>query len=331
MRESKRAGMLVCWAAAALLMPGILHPGAAAGFDCSLYRIFAAVESAEEMVHRLVEHGRQAEFVGTQETTVFLPQRQSSRQRVIQKEGRRKVTYLSPPNLKGKEIVVDGPRILFDGAGTAAPEIGLGGDLKELSLKRLGTAQIAGRKAYIVEVCPANRTGASRKVWIDVQQWVPLCWEYRDASGDLVSKTVYTTIQFGGSVPRIVPPQAFSRSPAQLPAQMSLAEAEKLAGFPVHVPGYLPKGYHRQAVSVISLGKGKRTAYSVNLVFSNGLDLVTLWQAPAGLIQNAPKPGKPRVSAYGQWVWVKGGYHYTLSATPPLPKAEMQKVVDSVE
>ncbi|HHX41144.1 MAG TPA: hypothetical protein GX715_14380 [Armatimonadetes bacterium] len=329
-----RVRMRACvraWGGIALLMLGPLLPCAAVEFGFPMFRVVGAVESAEVIVRRLVELGRQAEFVGTQETTLFLPKRQSSRQRVIQRDGRRKVVYLSPPQLKGKEILVDGSRILFDdGTGTAAPDIGLGGELAELSMKHLGTAQVAGRKTHIVEIRPPSRANASRKVWIDAQEWVPLCWEERDAEGNLVSKTRYITIRFGGGVPRIAPPAAASRSVAPPSVQMTPAEAEKMAGFPVREPRYLPKGYHRQAVSVISLSKGHRGAYSINLVYSNGLDLITLWQTPAALIQNAPRPGKPRVSAFGQWVWVRGGYHYTLSATPPLPKAEMHKVIESI-
>lgn len=282
--------------------------------------------SADALIQRLVELGRRVGFVGYEETSVFRPVRYSSRQKIVQKDGARRVLYLHPPGLRGKEIYIEGPLVIFNDGGTVAPDIPLGKDLRRLRKEALGTDRVAGRRTFVVEVRP-DRSGASRRIWIDAEKWVPLRWEDRNSAGELLSKTTYTSIEFSEDLPRVVPPV---RPPAPRTVQLSLEEAEKLAGFRASLPEYVPPGYRRQVVTVTALGDERRPVYSISLRFSNGLDIITLSQAPVRAIEDAPRPGPPRVSPFGQLVWVRGGFHYVLGAPASLSHEEALKMADSV-
>jgi len=294
-------------------------------------RIAAQALDPNTLVERLVEAGGHTEFSGVQETIIYKPQYQTSRQKVFQKAGRRRVLYTSPKALRGKVVGSDGARALLPGGVMDLPDIGLGGDIERLLKQGLGTERVAGRTAFVVEVRPQSRAGGSLRIWIDAHKWVPLRWENRDASGALVSKTAYTSIQFNTPIPdsQVIPRSFGSRSAPISPLPLAIEDAERMVGFRVRVPGYLPRGYRRQAVTVSTFGQGGRCAHRVTLSYSNGLGLVTLAQAPARAIGKAPRSGRLVWSAPGL-VWVQGGIHFVLCATPSLTREEMKRIAGSV-
>ncbi len=326
MMRSRRAVVLRTLALVSFLLLPPATPAASAPAGL-LVALTAGGVDPEVLIQRLVELGREADFVGYEQTTVFRPVRYSSRQKVTQKDGARRILYLYPPGLKGKEIYIEGPLVIFDDQATVAPGIPLGKDLRQLRKQALPNDRVAGRPTSVVEVRPA-RSGDSRRIWIDAEKWVPLRWEDRNRAGALLSRTTYTSIEFSSDLPPIPPP---APAPKALPQQMSLKEAEKLAGFRASIPTYLPRGYRRQVVTVTTIGKGQRLAHSISMRFSNGLDILTLFQAPARAIEDAPRPGQFRVSSFGQLVWVRGDLHYVLEAPASLSRDELMKIARSVK
>ena len=67
------------------------------------------------------------------------------------------------------------------------------------------------------------------------------------------------------------------------------------------------------------------------MLYTNGLDLITLAQAPVRAIENAPRPGPPQTSSFGQLVWVRGDFHFVLGGPPTLSGDELRKVAASVK
>lgn len=318
----------LCVALALLSAMLLLAPAAHAHFFVSrlLWRTGDQEPTPDLLLRRLLQVGRNVEFSGSQETVVYKPRKHNSRQLVEQKAGRHRIYYLFPPALRGKEVISDGSHTFSAGGGAAVPDIGLGNDLERLVKRSLGVQQVIGRRAYVIELRPEGRGGGSRRVWIDAEKWVPLRWEDRDAAGALVSATSFTSIQFSG-VPEVAAP---TRSIDPPPVQTSPREAPRLAGFRVAAPSYLPRGFERRAVTLSPIGHGRQATHRVTTVYSNGLGVITLVQAPAGAIRNAPRPGKVEVSAAGQLVWVRDGFHFVLDATPPLAPGELRRIAGSV-
>jgi hypothetical protein len=96
----------------------------------------------------------------------------------------------------------------------------------------------------------------------------------------------------------------------------------------VQQPQYLPKGYRFKLASVTTIGEGERAVHGSTSIFTNDLGIIDLRQVPAHAIASA-KPGPPRETPLGL-VWVRDGFHFVLSATPPLSRAEMAKIAASV-
>ncbi|MBI3945297.1 MAG: hypothetical protein HY321_05225 [Armatimonadetes bacterium] len=331
MRTRRGAGLLGILLTMSLLAAG--GEGHAA-IDLSLLfeHVAGRVPSPEAIIQHLVDRGREAEFTGEQETTLFGPPFRVSRQEVVQKSGRRRLTYLSPPELKGKQVYSEGRRSLLSG-GVDVPDIGLGEDLGSLVKSVRGTDEIAGRLAYVIEVRAPSRGGASRRIWVDADHWVPLRWEDRDASGDLVSKTTYTRIRFGRDVPNVVPPRAFTGRSHELELRsaggISLEEVARQVRFRVRKPEHLPTGYRYHTATIKTMGTGRRAVNAVTTTYTNDLGVITLSQAPARAIRGAPKPGARRQTSIGT-VWVEDDFHFVLAATPPLPREEMERIAASV-
>lgn len=315
-----------------LVWPAVRQPAVSAiDLDTMLGTLLGHTPAPDSIIERLVSRGNHTEFVGTQKTILYRPRLRSSIQKVTQKAGRRRILFLAPASVRGKVVYNDGALTFAGNGGTTAPDIGIDNDLRRLVKQGLGKDHVAGRPAYIVELRPRGRNSGSRRVWVDAAEWVPLRWEDRDSHGTLVSKSFFTSIQFHSAIPDTVlqPPAALMARARELPVALSMAGAEKLAGFNVVMPGYIPKGFHRRAVMVTSFGRGSKVAQRVTLSFSNGLSILTLVQAPVHAIKSAPRPGKVCWSPPGL-VWVRGHYHFVLTATPPLSRAEMLRIADSV-
>lgn len=332
--KSRRGTTLV----AGILLLGFLMaaPAGTSAEGSHFLRLLLAF-SADEMptpetvLQRLLEKARRADFVGEQETTLFRPRHQVSRQEVVQKGGRRRITYLSPPELKGKEIYSEGGRSLFTD-GMVVPDIGLGEGIGALAKEVRGTEEVAGRLAFIIELRASAEGGPSRRIWVDAKEWVPLRWEDRDAAGNLVSKTTYTRIRFGRGVPDVVPPklpESHSRGLETRPAESSLEEVARQVGFRVWKPQYLPPGYRYHTATIKTIGSGKQAVQAVTTTYTNDLVVITLSQVPVRAIRDAPKPGPPRQTPIGM-VWVQQGFHFVLVATPPLSEEELKRIATSV-
>ncbi len=152
-----QSGRTVLLLTLALVSLALSRAVPAAALDATFLVVAAAGGvDPDALIQRLVELGRAADFVGFEETTVYRPVRYSSRQKVTQKDGARRILYLYPPGLKGKEIYIEGPLIIFDDQGTVAPGIPLGKDLRRLRKQALSNDRVAGRLTYVVEVRPAT-------------------------------------------------------------------------------------------------------------------------------------------------------------------------------
>ncbi len=324
MKPGPRLSLLLTLMLGATLSPAA--PPVRAGMDLGALLAGVSGPNANEVIRRLVENSTSAEFTGMQITAIYRPQRRASRQQVTQKGGRRRITYVEPPALKGKVIDVDGSHLFSAGGETAAPD-GLGNDLSRLEKSMLGTERVAGRAAYVIEVRPGGNGGA-RRIWVDVEEWVPLRWQDRDARGTLVSESAYVTIEFARVSRELPTPRSLDGS-RDTPVVFSREDAEREVGFRILIPSYLPKGYRSKAITVNSIGAGKNSVLHATQQFSNDLALLTLSQAPARALTDAPRPGRYQWSA-NALTWVRGGFYFVMIPPPSLTRQEVEKVAGSV-
>ncbi|WP_269848343.1 LolA family protein [Methanosarcina horonobensis] len=128
----------------------------------------------------------------------------------------------------------------------------------DTNVSLLGTEEVEGRKAYLLEAIP-KKTGEqtpeySMKVWIDKETWMFLGYEMYDSnesSKTLISKVeirdlkVNTGIpdsEFMFKIPEGATIKTMDLEEIELPEELSLKEAEERVGFEILIPEYLPEG-----------------------------------------------------------------------------------------
>ncbi len=215
-----------------------------------------------------------------------------------------RLEYLSPEALAGRLIVDNGtvawhyePRLnmAFEG-----PPLGgqfQGRDLTVLlrnyRLTALGVEDVIGREAYGIALDPIN-PGVRRELWVDRSTGMVLRSEERDPSRGVVLSAYFARISFSLNLP-----EAYFQF--RLPAgarvfkmfttdggSMSPAALQARVRFPVLIPPVLPEGYTFRGGALSHFG----SLESVYLRYTNGGNLISFFEAPAGSI-GWPASGQP--------------------------------------
>jgi outer membrane lipoprotein-sorting protein len=221
-----------------------------------------------------------------------------------------RLEYLSPETLAGRLIVDNGtvtwhyePRLnmAFEGPplGGQFQNRDLTVLLRNYRVSALGVEDVIGRQAYVIALDPINQ-GVRRQVWVDRSTGVVLRSEERDPSRGVMLSAYFARVSFSLNLPeasfqfrqpagarvfKMFTTGAGSMSPAALQARVR---------FPVLIPPVLPEGYTFRGGALSRFG----SLESVHLRYSNGGNLISFFEAPAGSI------GWPRA---GQPVTVDGG------------------------
>ncbi len=250
-----------------------------------------------------------------------------------------RLEYLSPENLAGRVIVDNGtvtwhyePRLNMVFEGPTLEGSTLSRDLTMLlrnyRVKALGVEDVIGRQAYVVVLDPI-KPGVQRQLWIDRATGTVLRSEERDPTRGVVLSTYFSRISFslnlpdayfqfrapaGARVLKMFTTEAGSMSPAVLQARVR---------FPVLIPPVLPEGYTFRGGALSRFG----SLESVVLRYSNGGNLISFFEAPAGSIgwpsagQAIQVEGQPaRLVDLGYLrvlIWEQRGLRVTAVGTVP--------------
>ncbi len=207
-----------------------------------------------------------------------------------------RLEYLSPENLAGRVIVDNGtvtwhyePRVnmVFEGptleGGTLSRYLTM--LLRNYRVTALGVEDVIGRQAYVIALDPI-KTGVQRQLWVDRATGTVLRMEERDPTRGVVLSTYFSRISFSLNLPhayfqfrapagarlfKMFTTEAGSMSPAVLQARVR---------FPVLIPPVLPEGYTFRGGALNRFG----SLESVFLRYSNGGNLISFFEAPAGSI-----------------------------------------------
>jgi outer membrane lipoprotein-sorting protein len=250
-----------------------------------------------------------------------------------------RLEYLSPENLAGRVIVDNGtvtwhyePRLnmVFEGpsleGGTLSRDLTM--LLRNHRVKALGVEDVIGRQAYVIVLDPI-KPGVQRQLWVDRATGTVLRSEERDPTRGVVLSTYFSRISFSLNLPdayfqfrapagarvfKMFTTEAGSMSPAVLQARVR---------FPVLIPPVLPEGYTFRGGALSRFG----SLESVFLRYSNGGNLISFFEAPAGSIgwptagQAIQVEGQPaRLVDLGYFrvlIWEQRGLRVTAVATVP--------------
>jgi len=207
-----------------------------------------------------------------------------------------RLEYLSPDDVAGRLIVDDGhiawhyePRMnmAFEGPTMEGrlPSEDLALLHRNYHVSALGADEVLGRPAYVLALAP-DGPGATRELWVDRATGTVLRTEERDPSRGLLLTTYFSRISFSLNLPvayfQFRPPagarvfQMFTTSGESMPP----AALQRQARLDVLVPPVLPEGYVFRGGTVSRFG----SLTSVHLRYSDGDNLLSLFEAPAGSI-----------------------------------------------
>ena len=188
-----------------------------------------------------------------------------------------------------------------------------------MNLHYEGTTTVAGRSVYVVQIRDP-RGQLLKRVWADTARGAELAAERYDSRGNIKFSSFFTEVNFSPTFPA----GAFDfQTPAgvqveQAPAprkRMTMADAERAAGFAGVVPSYLPPGYSFDSDAVsVTQRQGRAVLW---LTFSNGVDSFSLFESgiPADMPRHVPR----KVA-----VWTKGTYVFALVGR--LPDDEVNRI-----
>ncbi len=250
-----------------------------------------------------------------------------------------RLEYLSPEDLAGRLIVDNGavtwhyePRLNMAFEGPTLEGGVLSRDLTMLlrnyRVTALGVEDVIGRQAYVIALDPI-KSGVRRQLWVDRATGTVLRSEERDPSRGVILSTYFSRISFSLNQPeayfqfrmpagarlfKMFATEAGSMSPAALQARVR---------FPVLIPPVLPEGYTFRGGALSRFG----SLESVYLRYSNGGNLISFFEAPAGSIgwpsagQRTTVEGRPaRLVDLGYFrvlIWEQRGLRVTAVGTAP--------------
>ena len=301
-----------------------------------------ASESPLEMLRKSIAARTSISFTGVRAVVVFEDGNRvrGVTQRVYsQAPDRMRIEFLSPDNERGKLSVING-NVRWDydpatgravRAETQSPTETVSRRLQELSriaertsVQYAGHDTVAGRPTHVIKVFTVEGI-TLRKSWLDTRTFLNLKTQRFDAQERVRSSAYFTEISysptFASGLFDFRPPRGCTIVETSGPSEpVSLAEAERQAGFSAVIPGYLPPGFslRRDSICVIEV-EGHRTLW---LPFSDGVETFSLFQRRAGGSSSDIRRRGPSVS------WTAGDFVFTLMG--PLPRAEMSKIKASV-
>jgi outer membrane lipoprotein-sorting protein len=185
----------------------------------------------------------------------------------------RDVVYKRPARAEGGEIL--------------SPEQ-LQRAITSYAIQVVPSGPIAGRRSRALEFAP-RLTGSRprRVVWVDAETALILRTEVYGTNNRLAWLSVFEELEYrptfdAASFSRPGPPDVTVVDADAEPC-LEPAEAERLAGLPLALPAYLPKGFSRQCIRA----RRQRDYGEIQVVFGDGLSLLSLFEStsfrePAG-------------------------------------------------
>ena len=293
----------------------------------------AAWSSPEKHLFRLMGAGRRATYEGVQSIEMrFRGRHSKGTARVKQMQRCTRTEILGPDRMKGTVILErDGSQLVRrPGAATwqprhePSPMQNPRKILHNYSVQLAGSGTIAGREAGILEIRMRPVGKLMRKLWVDQRTGVVLRTEVYNWSGQLVSETEFSEIDYSPALDAQefkAPPPSDIRPRAQ-GAPPEGADAPKPSFLP---PGYEIVGTPRWVTS--------RVGKAMHLRYSDGLIPISVFVRrlnPGEPTPGARKPFPAMDQPFSSVIhYVKGDYRVTIIGDRD--PDELRKIAESVE
>lgn len=305
----------------------------------------SAAPDGPTVMKRMLAAEGSTSYVARQATSISRRHKFTSEQ-IIYKAGNRgmRIEFTSPPML-ARELMIDDGKNMYHYMPQKKTMQVFPSRLREmqsrgrsssrdfmhgiLSAKVVGRDTVAGRNAYIVEICPARRpSGAKRKFWIDAEKWVKLRTEEIAPDGSVTAKSYFTKITFVASIPRskfaFTPPAGTKIERIDTHRRMSLKAAGNAAGFTVLKPSYVPPGFKLLGANVMPFRGGKVVVQR----YCDGINSFSLFESTVGG-KHQGFAGKPVGSAEEIYSWKIGDINLTIVGR--ISRGTIRRIADSVK
>lgn len=200
-------------------------------------------------------------------------------------DGRYRIEYLAPQNLRGTVLVSDGKkrwRIVkgkafweFDVEGLTPERLGLLS--KNYRLTFLKETTLLGRKVWQIAVEPKIEGKLHHKFWLDAENGIALKAEVADEKGSPIAFMSVTELKFLN--PKEIPNDFFSvpakGAVAKSPAQLTKTQAQRI--WEIRLPENLPFGFALERIEEIMLPKDFPALHAV---YTDGLTKISLFVLP---------------------------------------------------
>jgi negative regulator of sigma E activity len=225
---------------------------------------------------------------------------------------KQRVEYLAPPVNKGDIQLDDGVHIwryhhsengVVQTPSTTHHAFSSAKFNQKYTVKLLGSASIASRRAWIIAIAAKGSSKYLRKYWIDKSTHLRLRAEYYDANGKRTETTQLSSIHFG-SIPasRFVwktPKGATVNYAGELYSH--LRRAQQQASW-LRVPRWLPAGYGFESAVV------NKTNNESWLRYSNGSRRFSIFEQ-----RTKDKKSTSLQKVGGGWFWATGEMRYLIA------------------
>ncbi len=213
-------------------------------------------------------------------------------------DGRYRIEYLSPKNLRGTVLISDGKKRWRIVKGKAM----WGLEVDELTPERLdllsknyrltvlGSTAVLGRKAWQVAISPKVKGKPHHKFWLDAEHGIILKGEISDERDVPIAFMSVTELKFLN--PKEVSHRLFA-TPVKVAATKSQKQLTKVQAqneWSLNLPDSLPFGFLLERVEEVELPKNLRTLHAV---YTDGLTKISLFVLPSNL---KPSLGASRIS-----------------------------------
>ncbi len=212
--------------------------------------------------------------------------------------------------------------------------------LKNYRAEISGQEQLLGRQTDVITLKPQQRSGPTRKLWIDRATGVVLRTEQYNSSGKMVSRSFYSSVDWKASPPDslFTVPDGWKQvvAPMQTERHWEKEDLSRRLGFTIREPGYVPPGFVLDGFHLVIRPNAQPSAH---IRYVDGLNSISIFE------HRCP-PGRGRGFQWGRRMGRRGNCEFFTSnegnvlvkevggirliVVGDLPEGELQKVIDSL-
>jgi len=212
--------------------------------------------------------------------------------------------------------------------------------LKNYRAELSGQERLLGRQTDVITLKPQQRSGPTRKLWIDRATGVVLRTEQYNSSGKLVSRSFYSSVDWKASPPDslFTVPEGWRQvvAPVQTERHWEKEDLSRRLGFTIREPGYVPPAFVLDGFHLVVRPNAQPSAH---IRYVDGLNSISIFE------HRCP-PGRGRGFQWGRRMGRRGNCEFFTSnegnvlvkevggirfiVVGDLPENELQKVIDTL-